>query len=107
MSQSPSIIKLIQPVTELNGGGSLEVTADLSGENSSAIVYTNDFQKFLTPNIIQSFKNPDITGGGNVNSGTPFGFFEDRFTVGCYLHKENEKQIIKQGPTNPIHSITI
>lgn len=77
MSQSPSIIKLIQPVTELNGGGSLEVTTDLSGENSSAIVYTNDFQKFLTPNIIQSFKNPDITGGGNVNSGTPFGFFEE------------------------------
>ena len=77
MSQAPSIIKLIQPVTEFNGGGSLEVTADLSGENSSAIVYTSDLQKFLTPNIIQSFKNPDITGGGNVNSGTPFGFFEE------------------------------
>jgi len=36
-----------------------------------------------------------------------FEIFEDKFIVGCYLHKENEKQIIKQGPTNPIHSITI
>jgi hypothetical protein len=77
MSQSPSIIKITYPVKELNGGGNLEIISDLTGEDSSAIVYTSDFQKFLTPNIIQSFKNPDITGGGSINSGTPFGFFEE------------------------------
>ena len=36
-----------------------------------------------------------------------FEFFDDKFVVGCYLHTADQKQIIKQGPSKPIHSITL
>ena len=91
MSQSPSIIKLTKPVNEITGGGNVDTITDLNGQNSPAINYINNSQKYLTPNIIQTFKNPNITGGGNINSGTPFGFFEENIiTQGGIIENNNQ-----------------
>jgi hypothetical protein len=91
MSQAPSIIKLIQPVKEINGGGNISQFTDLNGEDTPAINYIDDFQKCITSNIVQVFKNPNVIGGGNIYSGTPFGIFEENvISQGGVLENNNQ-----------------